>query len=212
MRTILLNRAILLLLFASASQIAFAASTNGESDNNPLYSAPGMGTQGQDVLETPMESMPEAENKMVMAFDSEVITFKAGDSQLTEDAKVTINGLVDRLKVQGSLGTAKLVVWSDAEMPMQGQLAKKDKDLAQARARTLEKYLKEQTSISQVRVFDMTHRKHWVGRMYRRAQKDIDATFSRKGKRPLSQAEFKVIQDQGGASKAVLIIENATSK
>lgn len=172
---------------------------------DPASSSSASGSTSSATSAAPMESGVEKGT----TFESTSISFSPGSATLTDQDKAMIRDLIKTTQEeQGKISRAKIAVWSDNEHPEKGNLARQDRDLAKRRITSIEEFLKKEQGVSQVKSFNMAENSSWVGRMFHREQAELDAAFARRGEAPVSNHEFRTIKDEGGASKAVIILEH----
>lgn len=183
-----------------ASGVALAADTQTESSTQ---SGAMQSKSGHDSMKTGATR--------AMKFESVSLSFSPGSADLTEQDKTKLRDQLRTMSAQGKVSRAKIAVWSDQEHPQSGSLPKADQDLAQQRIKSVENYLKQQEGLSRVEAFNMAENRNWIGRMFHREQAELDAAFAKAGQAPVSNQEFNAIKSEGGASKAVVILEHKSS-
>jgi len=142
------------------------------------------------------------------AFESTSITFGPNSAALTAQDKVAIRELVKTMRQMGTVSRAKVAAWSDKAHPYKGDLPQSDQKLAGQRIKTIESFLKKEEGLSGVKAFNMTENRHWLGRMIHSEEAELDAAFAKRGTAPVSNHEFRAIKEEGGPSKAVIILEH----
>lgn len=172
--------------------------------------AQGQPSQGMSQSTTSSGMQPQTEKGKI--FESAAISFEEGKATLSDQDKSKLRDLAQSLKQNlpegAKISRAKLAVWSDQEHPQKGNLSKADRQLANQRSKNIQDFLKSDVGVSRVTTFNMTENRHWVGRMFHREEAELDAAFSQKGEKPVTQKEFSAIKDEGGPSKAVVILEH----
>ena len=87
--------------------------------------------------------------KEVKAYMSADIQFQVGSSVLTEEAKSSLNTVLEQAKQTGKVDEVILLSWSDAEYPSKNlkKLSKVQRELAKLRNEEVTKYLKSVKSV-----------------------------------------------------------------
>jgi hypothetical protein len=137
------------------------------------------------------------------------ITFGAGSAMLTENDKADLKKLVQDAESRGEIDQVTVAAWSDKALPMKGQkLADADRDLASQRASAISDYLKSATDVGDVDSYNMAENSNWLARTFNTKGSELKSVFSKKGaKNPVSNAEFRLIKQEGGSNEAVVITE-----
>lgn len=134
------------------------------------------------------------------------VSFEAGRSALTAEAKQAMQQLVKDARAKGKVDEIKIAVWSDNPAPRSGeQLAERDKQLAAKRAEAIQTYLKD-LKVGDVDTYNMAERASWLGRTFHTDNAELKEEIGRGGDSPMSTREFQIFKDKGAASKAVLLV------
>lgn len=141
-------------------------------------------------------------------FDSLVVNFQPGQATLSETEKENLRNMGRTMRQHGEIRQAKIAAWSDKPHPRTGNLSREDRKLADRRLDEIERFLEDDQNITSVKEFNMAERSSWVGRMFHTEQAELDAEFARRGKTEVTNDEFRVIRQEGGPSKAVVILKH----
>jgi hypothetical protein len=87
------------------------------------------------------------------------IGFKQGSATLSESAKTSLNSIIKQTREEGKIDEVVVLSWSDEEYPSKNQkeLPKKQRNLAEKRNKSIEKYVKSMRSVD-VNTFNMAER------------------------------------------------------
>lgn len=86
--------------------------------------------------------------------------FQKGSTNLSADAKSTLNSLITKAQAAGKIDEIKVVTWGDSEYPSvhTKKLSKTEVDLVQKRNNNIENYIEDVTSGSSVKTISMAER------------------------------------------------------
>ena len=87
------------------------------------------------------------------------LAFKKGSSNLSSDAKASLNRLITKAQAAGKIDQVKVVTWGDSEYPSTDtkKLSKAEVDLVKKRNSNIEKYIESETR-SSVKTISMAER------------------------------------------------------
>lgn len=131
------------------------------------------------------------------------VKFKLGEVELSEASKNQISDLMSRAKLNGGVDSIKILSWSDEEYPSKEvvRLPKPQRDLAEARNKTIQNYVKE-LSAAHVSTYNMAVRPNGIQK--------ILSTTSAKLKQSMVEAGLPTTADDpqypSKASHAVILI------
>lgn len=140
-----------------------------------------------------------------------VITFEQGSAVLTQESKDKLKNAVRDARASGKIKMVDTAVWSDNEVPREGQdLSKADRDLASRREKVVKDYLKDNLRVSSiVRSHNMAERPSWFAKTLSLSDAELkDAT--NKEKSIVKEEEYRVFKDNGRPSTAVVVIKRKT--
>ena len=134
------------------------------------------------------------------------LTFEAKQTVLTKDSKEKLNALIKEARTKGKITEVQVAVWSDNPAPRAGEeLSKPDRELAESRAKTVQKYLKQHFKAS-VETYNMAERASWLARTFETENAELKSEIGHGGDSPMSKEEFQVFKSNGQPSKAVVLV------
>lgn len=143
-------------------------------------------------------------------FGVETFEFSKGNADLTDVAKDKMRTLVDNAKKDGGIKKIKVAVWSDQDSPAKTRkdLPKEDRRLAESRGDNIKNYLKSDLDVNRVEVFNMAEGTNWLAEMLGTEGAELREAFANNKYKGKVNPEVLIIRDQGGPSKAVLVLEH----
>lgn len=137
------------------------------------------------------------------------IKFDAGSSLLSESDKISLRRLITNARRDGTINQVTVAAWSDKALPHQGQkLLDADRDLADARAKSIKDFLKSEVKIDDVDTYNMAESSNWLARTFNTKDAELKSVFGRTGSDiPVTRDEFNVIKKEGGPSTGVAVVE-----
>jgi len=133
------------------------------------------------------------------------ITFESGKATLTSESESKILDLVKEAREAGKIDEVKVGVWSDNPAPREGEeLSKDDRELAKARVKTIENYLKKQ-KVSDIESYNMAERASWLSRVFNTDAAAFKSETGRGKEAPMFKEEFQIFKTNGNSSKAVIV-------
>lgn len=139
---------------------------------------------------------------------SAVLSFNKGSSDLSEPDKEKLRQIISSVGVD-NISRVEIASWSDKAFPKTGpDLPKADRNLADARADRIKDFLKDETELSMLRMrkYSMAETSNWLARMFRTDEAELKSVFAKEGETPMVRDDFNVIMNEGGPSKAVLVV------
>lgn len=140
--------------------------------------------------------------------ESSVLEFTPGMASLSSYDQAKLSKLLKTAKSKGKITKVEVAVWSDKMHPSQGKdLPEVDRKLAKSRAINIEKSVqKDLGHYRYVKVFNMAEGTHWLAKVFDRSEAELDSVFAKKHKGAIKRENVKIIKDDGGPSKAVVIV------
>ena len=136
------------------------------------------------------------------------VTFEPGEAILTSDAKMKLNALAERAEAtKRDIAKIEIAAWADTATPKEGEtLSKADRDLAQARAKAVQAYLKRSIKGKNTDTYNMAERANWLARVFDTSDAQLKGEVTNESENPLSREDFKIFKSQGTPSKAVVVV------
>ena len=158
---------------------------------------------------TMQEKYETAEINMAYA----TITFNSNSSTLTDAAKASILDAILQERAKGRIEQVTIAAWSDSDLPKVGQkLPDLEINLAKSRVEAISVFLKREIGIVSVAAYNMAESSHRLARLFKTPDSELKAAFKNKVYRaPVSEPAFQLIRIEGGAQKAVIVIQNNES-
>jgi hypothetical protein len=141
-------------------------------------------------------------------YKSVVITFEPGKFNISETAKKDLEAILQAAKAKGKIKKAKIAVWSDKEMPLQGQhLSKQEMGLARNRSLQIINELKNH-GVYFIKTFNMAKPPGHIAQLFGTESAELKSQFDKKeSASPLKHQELEAIKEKGAPSKAVINFE-----
>ena len=140
---------------------------------------------------------------------SAIITFSPGSADLSEADKTKLREIVSGIGAS-NVKRAEVATWSDLDFPRTGSdLAKEHRKLADKRADNIKDFLKSgdlDLSSLRIKTYSMAETSNWLARMFRTDEAELKSVFSKQNEAPMAREDFNIIMNEGGASKAVVVI------
>lgn len=137
-----------------------------------------------------------------------VLDFDSSSADLSEPAKTKLRDAVSALGAD-NIRRVEVASWSDKGFPRSGgDLSKPDRDLADKRADNINDFLKHDLDLSfmRIRTYSMAESSNWLARMFRTDEAELKSVFSKENEAPMAREDFNSIINQGGPSRAVIIL------
>jgi hypothetical protein len=154
-------------------------------------------------------------------FDNQTVTIEFSGSQktLSQDAKDKIKSLMNSFKGERALENAHVAVWGAYNFDsaeFRNNESKRDSDLIDDRAESVEDYINEVASGVDVETYNMAENPNWFEKTFNldaaklksamKNEVEREKIFTDKGDRKLAELA-KVFSSEGGADKAVIVFE-----
>ncbi len=146
------------------------------------------------------------QDKQVKASAYEVITFKAGSSDLTESDKTSLRRLADKVGA-AAINQIHVAAWSDQPFPQNTDLDKAARALASERIDKISSFIKNDLKLRSVASYNMAERSNWLARRLNTRDAELKSLFGQRGKQPVSREDFDTIKLHGGPMKAVVVAQ-----
>lgn len=142
------------------------------------------------------------------AQESTVVQFDQGQAYLSQDAREQLRQAVDDFRENGTIERVSIAVWSDQEFPAEGQeLPENQKELAEQRVSNVQEFLEGQLSVSQVQAYNMSEQAGWWASTFNTDEAELKSQFGRQGEAQTDDKTFRVFNQEGQPSSAVVVIE-----
>ena len=139
----------------------------------------------------------------------QVVEFKKGSSALTDASKKQLANLIAASrKNNAEIDKVHVAAWSDTALPIAGteDLSKKDRELAEARAKNVEDYLEKSYKVDDVSKYNLAERANWLAKAFNTKDAELKSLFTTEKSAPLEHAEFMTIRQHGAPARAVVVI------
>lgn len=168
-----------------------------------------MGTTSGTTSQQQMGSAKSQQTAMKKGENYHVINFSGKSANLTDAQKREIRTLIDTAKQKGEIDQVHVAVWSDKAFPQEGQnLTDAERNLAEQRISGIETYMNEQLQVSNVETYSMAEKTNWFARAFNTNEAELQSLFSQQGApQNVDPQEFRIVKKEGGANKAVILIE-----
>lgn len=135
------------------------------------------------------------------------ISFEAGKATLTKEAQDDIRSIIQEAMKQGKINEVKAAVWADREYPVEENKApKQDVKLANQRADTLKKFIKNELKVKDVNTYNMAERPNALEKFVNTSDAKVKSTLEATGAAPKTEGEKGLFNQKAQASKAVIMI------
>lgn len=136
-----------------------------------------------------VSSLAFAETDKLGSSKSAEIGFEKGMASLTDSDKESIKKTVEDAKAMGTIKEVKVVSWADREYPADGEKASKESvKLAEARADSLKRYLKD-LKVSSVKTYNMASRPNALQETFHTSQAKVKDQLEKSGAAPTSSQD-----------------------
>lgn len=133
------------------------------------------------------------------------LSFEQGKSSLTDSSKSELKELVRHARMSGKISGVQIAAWSDNPVPREGQeLTKVDRMLAEKRANSVKKYLRNSLNVRSITQYNMAERANWLARTFDTPDAALKSGIAKDT--PLSKEEFRIIRNNGSESKVVVVV------
>ncbi len=149
-------------------------------------------------------------NAPVVDVASVTISFSEDSTLLSQADKDSLQSLFNTAEQRGyTTDKITIAAWSDQDLPPRGaSLTDADENLASARADAIAAYAKANLSITTVQEYNMAESSNWLARTFNTKDAKLKSVFSKRmASTPVTNSAFRMIRHDGGASKAVVVIE-----
>lgn len=137
------------------------------------------------------------------------IEYKKGSKSLTTDEKKELDDLVSKAATKGEIAEVKVLAWSDKEYPAEGQeVSKKDKNLAEDRAKTVKEYLKSKHHLagSKLESFNMAERPSSLEKIFKTSDYKVKTAATGNGESP-TQEQLNFLKTNAKTSTALILVQ-----
>ncbi|HTL13193.1 MAG TPA: hypothetical protein VL588_11935 [Bdellovibrionota bacterium] len=137
------------------------------------------------------------------------LDFRKGSSVLSSDDESKLRELVNKAQTGAKIDQMTVAAWSDKALPKEGQkLSDADQRLAKGRSDAVYMFLKDQLNVPYVATYNMAEDANWLAKTFRTSDAELKSLFGKKGTQtPVTNNEMKIIKDEGGPSKVVVLVE-----
>lgn len=154
-----------------------------------------------------MQAKAEDDRAKLMGYsDSAEIDYKKGSKSLTSGEKQELDELVSKAASKGEIEEVKVLAWADKEYPAEGQkVTKKDKNLADDRAKAVENYLKKKHNLSKVETFNMAERPNAMEKLFKTSDYKVKTAATSNGEAP-TQEQLNMLRTNSKVSSALVLV------
>lgn len=199
----------------SMSGTTGSGTTSGTSSDMSTGTSSGitsdttMGTTSGTTVQQQTGYEKSQQRAMKKGENYHVINFSGKATNLTDAQKREIRTLIDTAKQKGEIDQVHVAVWSDKAFPQEGQnLTDAERNLAEQRISGIESYMNEQLQVSNVETYSMAEKTNWFARAFNTNEAELQSLFSQQGApQNVDPQEFRIVKKEGGANKAVILIE-----
>lgn len=185
-------QSILLTFGTIATCVAVYAAQEGGKPSSPA--------ETPTITTTP----PTASNTLL---HYQVIEFKPGSSELSENARKSLRMAVQNARQEGRIDKVHVAVWSDKPYPKSSQdLPEADKRLANQRIEKVEDFLEDGLDVDDVDTYNMAEKSNWLARVFNTQDAELKGLFDPQNDTPLRHDEFLAVRKNAAPSKAVVIV------
>lgn len=135
--------------------------------NSPQKVTPAQQQRMSAVEEADSLSVTNAAAVKAQASDFVEIKFNKGSALLTENAKSSLNLIIQQAREEGKIDEVIVLSWSDEEYPSKKlkKLPKAQKELAEKRNKSVEEYVKTMRSVD-VDTYNMAERPNAISKLF----------------------------------------------
>ena len=144
----------------------------------------------------------------VMTYDSVVLTFSNGSSDLNTAEIEKLQKGIASAQSKGKIDKIDVAVWSDKDHPIVGNLSENDENLADDRIESVKGLIKKNYNrFERVKSYNMSGNASWLGQNFHSDQAKLDAVFSKNERGALAREDFNLIKKDGAPSRAIVILK-----
>ena len=168
-------------------------------------------TNREKVISIPSNTMAVQSIVAKPASHGEII-FAPNSSQLNNESEQALRSIAHQARMKGDIEQVTIAAWSDKNLPVKdGNLQNPDRILAEQRAMAIAIFLKNDLLINNIDTFNMAQKSNWLAKNFWTTENEMPNLFSKKGSEPpVTTEEFNIIKGEGGAGKAIIVIETST--
>ena len=194
-------------LFLGACVIAlasFGCSTKMAKSEQPTTKTVSNPVQGKAVDREPL-----AVNAAAALNASAVteISFRKDSSVLTNDARVSLDRVVSRAQGRGQVRDIKILAWADQDYPTKSvkRLSKKERDLAENRAKAVKDYVATVFNLGKIDTYNMAKQPNTVARIFDTSDARVKQAIESAG---LPHADSNNVASSNASRALVLVLIN----
>jgi hypothetical protein len=149
----------------------------------------------------------------LMDKDITTIRFEKGSTNLTENEKNSLKAVVQAVRDDSDIEKVIVASWADENLPKSTdtKLSKEAKDLADKRNDNIKKVLKD-LGAKDVETHSMAEQPTWIGKTFGTEDAQIKESLAGKNVKETEPKNIaNVLENRGGASKAVVIVKRTSS-
>ncbi|WP_374030135.1 hypothetical protein [Bdellovibrio bacteriovorus] len=157
--------------------------------------------------EAAIDSATEKASRALGAAMATEISFKESSADLNDRAKKEIQDIIAKSGNSGKIEEVKVAVWADREYPAADTRASdQDIDLAKRRADNIRRYIKSETAVRDVDVFNMSERPNALQKFLSTPDAKLKKKMESSGAAPRTDKEAGVFNQRAKASKALIMV------
>ena len=159
------------------------------------------------ILSTCLFAFASEAAPAVSEYESTVLTFEKGSSKLSPEQQRELSKTIVGAKAKGNITKIEIAAWSDSDHPKTGDLSSEERMLASKRLNTIKADLRRDVGrMKYIHEYNMAENSNWVARNLHSSKAELDAVFAKKETGTLERADFSLIQSEGAATRAVVIV------
>ncbi|MBY0314748.1 MAG: hypothetical protein K2Q26_04475 [Bdellovibrionales bacterium] len=142
---------------------------------------------------------------------SATVDFEKGSATLSPSEKQELRDLITSTKAKNKIDKVSIAVWSDQERPVRGDLSAADRKLADQRKEAIKDAIEGIDDDLSVKAYSMAEGTNWLARTFNTRDAELDSVFAKKDAE-IRREDFKVFKNDGGPSKAVVVLKTKVEK
>jgi hypothetical protein len=178
------------------------------SESTQVSRDAGEVSDGNALRRTETTDRKTASNDLNIISDHIVIRFAPGQYTLSRADRTRLGDLIESGNNNMQVDRVKVAAWSDHAYPGSSQkLSDKDRALAESRALSVDRYLRNEYQISDIESFNMAENSNWLARAFNTQDAELKSLFSKENSGPISNDDFNVIKENGDAGSVIILIK-----
>ena len=135
------------------------------------------------------------------------ISFKRNSAVLTNDARVSLDHVVSRAQDRGQVRDVKILAWADKDYPTKDakRLPKRERDLAERRARAVKDYVATVFNLYKVDTYNMAKQPNTIARIFDTSDARVKQAIERAG---IPHADSSAVASSKASRALVMVLIN----